>query len=85
MWSRGVGTPSEMIDQHIQDLHEYNDIKDAGQVILGKVRTKEDGKARSFFFVNNSSRGYLRYFFWSMDGSEALICETLVLFLYVFL
>lgn len=34
---RGMGTPSEMISQHIHQLHEYNEIKDVGQVILGKV------------------------------------------------
>ncbi|KAF9147811.1 hypothetical protein BG015_010491 [Linnemannia schmuckeri] len=35
---RGVGTPSEMISRRIHQLHEYNEIKDVGQVILGKVQ-----------------------------------------------
>ncbi|KAK3826389.1 MAG: DNA repair protein [Linnemannia gamsii] len=38
---RGVGTPSEMISTHIQQLHEYNEIKDVGQVILGKCAELE--------------------------------------------
>ncbi|KAG0277393.1 swi5-like zinc finger protein [Linnemannia exigua] len=38
---RGVGTPSEMISKHIEQLHEYNEIKDAGQVILGKCAELE--------------------------------------------
>ncbi|KAG9320175.1 hypothetical protein KVV02_003005, partial [Mortierella alpina] len=33
---RGEGTPSEIIDRHIKELHRYNEIKDAGQIILGK-------------------------------------------------
>ncbi|KAF9105137.1 swi5-like zinc finger protein [Mortierella sp. GBA35] len=38
---RGVGTPSEMINRHIQQLHEYNETKDVGQVILGKCAELE--------------------------------------------
>ncbi|KAF9539702.1 swi5-like zinc finger protein [Mortierella hygrophila] len=38
---RGMGTPSEMISQHIHELHEYNEIKDVGQVILGKCAELE--------------------------------------------
>ncbi|KAG0204050.1 swi5-like zinc finger protein [Mortierella sp. GBA30] len=33
---RGEGTPSEIIDRHIKELHRYNEIKDVGQIILGK-------------------------------------------------
>ncbi|KAF9175337.1 swi5-like zinc finger protein [Mortierella sp. AD010] len=33
---RGEGTPSEIISRHIKQLHRYNEIKDAGQIILGK-------------------------------------------------
>ncbi|KAF9927033.1 hypothetical protein FBU30_003531 [Linnemannia zychae] len=38
---RGVGTPSEIISRRIQQLHEYNEIKDVGQVILGKCAELE--------------------------------------------
>ncbi|KAG0316395.1 swi5-like zinc finger protein [Linnemannia gamsii] len=38
---RGVGTPSEMISRRIHQLHEYNEIKDVGQVILGKCAELE--------------------------------------------
>ncbi|KAK3827091.1 MAG: DNA repair protein [Linnemannia elongata] len=38
---RGMGTPSEMISRHIHQLHEYNEIKDVGQVILGKCAELE--------------------------------------------
>ncbi|KAG0284574.1 swi5-like zinc finger protein [Linnemannia gamsii] len=38
---RGMGTPSEIISRHIHQLHEYNDIKDVGQVILGKCAELE--------------------------------------------
>ncbi|KAG0002949.1 hypothetical protein BGZ79_002008 [Entomortierella chlamydospora] len=37
---RGEGTPSEIISRHIKQLHRYNEIKDAGQIILGKVRRR---------------------------------------------
>ncbi|KAF9354735.1 swi5-like zinc finger protein [Mortierella sp. AD094] len=33
---RGEGTPNEIIGRHIKQLHRYNEIKDAGQIILGK-------------------------------------------------
>ncbi|KAF9948210.1 swi5-like zinc finger protein [Mortierella alpina] len=38
---RGEGTPSEIIDRHIEELHRYNEIKDAGQIILGKCAEVE--------------------------------------------
>ncbi|KAG0324922.1 swi5-like zinc finger protein [Dissophora globulifera] len=38
---RGGGTPSEIIDKHIKQLHRYNEVKDAGQIILGKVAELE--------------------------------------------
>ncbi|KAF9191650.1 swi5-like zinc finger protein [Haplosporangium sp. Z 767] len=38
---RGDGTPSEIIAQHIKELHQYNEIKDVGQVILGKCAELE--------------------------------------------
>ncbi|KAI8599184.1 Swi5-domain-containing protein [Dissophora ornata] len=38
---RGEGTPSEIIDRHIKQLHRYNEIKDAGQIILGKCAELE--------------------------------------------
>ncbi|KAF8988152.1 swi5-like zinc finger protein [Haplosporangium bisporale] len=38
---RGEGSAKEIIDRHIQQLHEYNEIKDVGQVILGKCAELE--------------------------------------------
>ncbi|KAG0306810.1 swi5-like zinc finger protein [Dissophora globulifera] len=38
---RGGGTPGEIIDKHIKQLHRYNEVKDAGQIILGKVAELE--------------------------------------------
>ncbi|KAG0241825.1 Swi5-domain-containing protein [Mortierella sp. GBAus27b] len=38
---RGEGTPSSIIDKHIRELHRYNEIKDAGQIILGKLAELE--------------------------------------------
>ncbi|KAF9288608.1 swi5-like zinc finger protein [Mortierella alpina] len=38
---RGEGTPSEIIDRHIKELHRYNEIKDVGQIILGKCAEVE--------------------------------------------
>ncbi|KAF9365847.1 swi5-like zinc finger protein [Mortierella sp. NVP85] len=38
---RGEGTPSDIIDRHIKQLHRYNEIKDAGQIILGKCAELE--------------------------------------------
>lgn len=35
--NRGEGTPSDIIDRYIKQLHRYNEIKDAAQIILGKV------------------------------------------------
>ncbi|XP_041090268.1 DNA repair protein SWI5 homolog isoform X2 [Polyodon spathula] len=29
----------EELDQHIEQLHEYNDIKDVGQMLLGRLAT----------------------------------------------
>lgn len=41
LWgNRGEGSAKDIINQHIQKLHEYNEIKDVGQVILGKVNQK---------------------------------------------
>ncbi|XP_072104838.1 DNA repair protein SWI5 homolog isoform X1 [Mobula birostris] len=31
------GCTLEELDQHIDQLHEYNDIKDVGQILLGKL------------------------------------------------
>ncbi|KAF9313596.1 swi5-like zinc finger protein [Podila horticola] len=38
---RGEGSAKDIIDQHIQQLHDYNEIKDVGQVILGKCAELE--------------------------------------------
>ncbi|KAF9297987.1 swi5-like zinc finger protein [Mortierella antarctica] len=38
---RGEGSAKDIINQHIQKLHEYNEIKDVGQVILGKCAELE--------------------------------------------
>ncbi|KAG0013930.1 swi5-like zinc finger protein [Podila clonocystis] len=38
---RDEGSAKEIIDRHIQQLHEYNEIKDVGQVILGKCAELE--------------------------------------------
>ncbi|KAI1314776.1 swi5-like zinc finger protein [Mortierella claussenii] len=38
---RGEGTPTEIIDRHIKDLRRYNEIKDVGQIILGKCAELE--------------------------------------------
>ncbi|KAF9328796.1 swi5-like zinc finger protein [Podila minutissima] len=38
---RGEGSAKEIINQHIEKLHEYNEIKDVGQVILGKCAELE--------------------------------------------
>ncbi|KAG0054744.1 swi5-like zinc finger protein [Gryganskiella cystojenkinii] len=33
---RGEGTPTEIINRRIDQLHKYNEIKDVGQIVLGK-------------------------------------------------
>ncbi|KAG0222825.1 swi5-like zinc finger protein [Actinomortierella wolfii] len=32
----GNGTPKEILAQHVKKLHQYNEIKDVGQLLLGK-------------------------------------------------
>ncbi|KAF9973715.1 hypothetical protein BGZ73_003015 [Actinomortierella ambigua] len=41
---RGDGTPKEILAQHVKKLHQYNEIKDAGQLLLGKDKTREQEK-----------------------------------------
>ncbi|OMH82095.1 Mating-type switching protein swi5 [Zancudomyces culisetae] len=35
--SRSISDAKELVDKHIENLHEYNEIKDATQLIIGKV------------------------------------------------
>ncbi|GJJ78529.1 DNA repair protein Swi5/Sae3 [Entomortierella parvispora] len=44
---RGEGSPNEIIDQRIRLLHEYNEIKDVGQIILGKCAEIEGTTIKS--------------------------------------
>lgn len=37
----------EELEDHISQLHEYNDIKDVGQLLLGKLGEQQDSSGAS--------------------------------------
>ncbi|KAG0262730.1 hypothetical protein DFQ27_002149 [Actinomortierella ambigua] len=39
----GHGTAKEILTQHVKKLHQYNEIKDAGQLLLGKQCAELEG------------------------------------------